>query len=107
VVRGGVRGGEAAPARGREDVAKVVAIQAGPIDVGITRVQLRVGRVDIAGIDVWAPGPGDVAGAGLRGEVVEVPPGVDVVAGGVAVDARRVGLPVAVHLPVPAQEQGM
>ena len=59
------------------------------------------------GVDVRAPDPGRVGRADRGEDVVDVAPGGDVFAGLVAVDALRPGEPVAVHLPVEAEEEGV
>ena len=60
-----------------------------------------------ARVDVRTPDPGRVGRPDRGEDVVHVAPGGDVLAGLVAVDALGPGEPVAVHLPVEAEEEGM
>src|SRR5207253_4485894 len=85
----------------------VVAVEAAPVDVGVAGIERAEVVEGAAGIDEGAPDPGDVGRAGGGEDVVDAAPGGDVLAAGVAVDALGPREPVAVHLPVEAEEEGV
>src|SRR5204863_7159455 len=88
----------------------VEAVEAGPVDVRVARVErakVALERAGVVLVDVWAPHPAGVGGADGLEDPVHVPPGGDELAYPVAVGSLRPGIPVAVHLRVEPQEERM
>src|SRR6476646_11784110 len=83
---------EAAPAVAFGRVgARVVAVEAGPLDVAVAGVEGAQVLETVFEVDVRAPDPDRVVGADLVEDVVKVAPAADVAAGAVAVAALAQG----------------
>src|SRR5207253_7426547 len=87
--------------------AGVVAVEAGPLDVVLAGIEGAQVAELVFEVDVRAPDPDRVGGARRGEDVVDVAPGADELAGAIAVRVLGPREPVAVHLPVVAQEEGV
>src|SRR5215213_9244603 len=97
---------EALPARPLERVAPVVAAYAEPVHVGVAGVDVFVGDRALV-LGDRGPDPPDVRGAFLAEDAVHPLPSRDELAGGIPVDPRAPGGPVAVHFVGETQKEGL